>query len=123
VASGGGQAARDQTNVRAFVRKQKTLYNRIKYQKLAEMTDAYCDCTGPPWPSMLRLHAGGTLARFYLCQRCGAIREDKTQTDGTIADTTFHANLESVDLPAAVVEQARAILSAPRYEQGTLFKE
>ena len=66
------------------------------------MTDVYCDCTGPPWPSMLRLHASGTLARFYLCQRCGVIREDKTRTDGTrpFMDGLLPIQFSKTEVPA-----------------------
>ena len=46
---------------------------------------------------------------------------DHTRRDGTIVGTTYHT-LESAALPAAVVEQARAILEAPSYEQASLFE-
>jgi hypothetical protein len=81
----------------------------------------YCDCTGrPPWPSMLRLHVGGESNRYYICRQCGTIREHVCRTDGTIVESHFH-HLESVSLPAAVVEQAREILSRPHFKQGNLF--
>jgi hypothetical protein len=40
--------------------------------------------------------------------------------DGTIVETRFH-RADSVDVPAAVVEQVREILNRPDYEQGVLF--
>jgi hypothetical protein len=80
----------------------------------------YCDCTGgPPWPPMMRIHTN-TASRYYLCRRCGTIREDVCRPDGTIIEARFH-DLEGLDLPAAVVQQAREVLNEPRYEQGSLF--
>jgi hypothetical protein len=83
----------------------------------------FCDCTGrPPWPAMLRVHAGGEINRYYLCRRCGSIREHVCRADGTILDSRYH-HLESAALPAAVVQQAREILSQPHYSQPSLFGE
>jgi hypothetical protein len=67
----------------------------------------------------MRIHAN-TGSRYYLCRQCGTVREDICRRDGTIKDTTFH-RLESVDLPAAVVEQVRDILNQPGFEQPSLF--
>lgn len=81
----------------------------------------YCDCTGrTPWPAMIRLHVGGEMNRYYLCRRCGTIREHVCRSDGTIIENRYH-HLESTDLPAAVVAQAREILTQPRYKQAPLF--
>ena len=80
------------------------------------------NCDGPPWPKMMRLQAGGKPAYFYLCLKCGAVREDAHLRDGTIIGTRWHANLDSASLPAAVAEHAREILDRPRYEQLDLFK-
>jgi hypothetical protein len=88
----------------------------------------FCDCDGPPWPTMTQIHVGGESSRFYLCRKCGTIRENLCRPDGTITGTRYH-ELESVDgstdlteiLPAAVVEQARGILKRPVYQQGSLF--
>jgi hypothetical protein len=67
---------------------------------------------------MLRIHASiHPPARYYLCRECGAIREDPTRGDGTMADETRWHELESTDLPAAVVEQVRAILEQPSFGQ------
>ena len=85
------------------------------------MTSVYCDCDGPPWPEMPRLNAAG-LNRYYLCRRCGTVREDLCRHDGTIISTRRH-NVESADLPAAVVEQARAILDAPRPKRAKFEKQ
>jgi hypothetical protein len=81
----------------------------------------YCDCYGPPWPKMKRIHVGGELSRFYLCRRCGTIREEAGRPDGTLTGAVRYHKLDSVDLPAAVVEQARATLDAPHYDQLSLF--
>ena len=40
--------------------------------------EAYCDCVARP--AMIRLHVAHA-HRFYLCQRCGAVREDIYQTE------------------------------------------
>ena len=40
--------------------------------------------------------------------------------DGTIVDAHYHV-LDSAELPAAVVEQAREVLARPDYQQGALF--
>ena len=69
---------------------------------------------------MIRLHTN-TTSRYYLCRQCGTIREHACRPDGTIVATALH-RLDSVDLPAAVVEQAREILTRPDYEQPTLFE-
>jgi hypothetical protein len=68
---------------------------------------------------MMRIHTN-TPSRYYVCRRCGTIREDYCRPDGTITGTKLH-RLESADLPAAVVEQVREILSQPRYQQRSLF--
>ena len=81
----------------------------------------YCDCTGPPWPAMTRVHVGGNLSRYYLCRRCRTIREDQGRPDGTLTGKVRYHHLESADLPAAVVEQARPILDGPSYGQLSLF--
>ena len=64
---------------------------------------------------------GGELSRFYLCRICGTIREEESRPDGTLTGVVRYRKLDSVDLPAAVVEQARAILNAPHYDQLSLF--
>ena len=70
---------------------------------------------------MLRINVGGELSRFYLCRQCSTIRENKARPDGMLTGEVQYHNLESVDLPAAVIEQAREILDAPRYGQVGLF--
>lgn len=87
---------------------------------MATLSTVFCDCTArPPWPRMMRLHTNLS-SRYYLCRQCRTIREHICRPDGTIVDTRMH-HLESVDLPAAVVEQAREILNRPNYQQKTLF--
>ena len=83
------------------------------------MTEAHCDCTGsPPWPPMIRLHAGGP-NRYYLCRECGAVREDFYQS-GAIVDRHWHDAPDGM-LPAAVTEEALHILSAPGGDQLALW--
>ena len=82
----------------------------------------HCDCDGPPWPLMMRLHAGVVPAIFHLCLGCGTIREDITRRDGTIYATRFYG-LDSDGLPSSVVVQARAILDRPKFTQMGLFGE
>ena len=79
------------------------------------VTEAHCDCTGsPPWPAMIRLHAGGP-NRHYLCPECGAIREDVYRNRAIIGQR-WHEELDG-ELPRAVREEATEILGAPGGEQ------
>lgn len=66
------------------------------------------------------LCVGRGASRYYLCGRCGTIREDLYRSDGTVVITHFH-HFESPNLPAKVVERAREILAQPRYRQLSLF--
>jgi hypothetical protein len=85
------------------------------------MTDAHCDCTGsPPWPAMIRLHAGGP-NRYYLCPECGAIRED-VYRGGAIVDHRWHDAPDGT-LPQAVQEEAQSLLEVPEGEQLALWDE
>jgi hypothetical protein len=80
-----------------------------------------CDCfTTVPWPALYWLHIDLGLSRYYLCRRCGTIREDFCRPDGTVVITHFH-HLENANLPSVVVEQAQGILARPRYRQLSLF--
>jgi hypothetical protein len=80
----------------------------------------YCDCTdGPPWPTTIQIHTN-LLNRYYLCRRCSSVREHVCRPDGTIVEAHYH-DLDSAELPAAVVEQARDILTQPNYRQGLLL--
>jgi len=82
-------------------------------------TEAYCDCVGtPPWPAMMRLH-GGAPNRYYLCRRCGALRED-VYRDGAIVEHRWHDGPNG-RLPAGVREEALQVLAMPRGEQLTLW--
>lgn len=85
----------------------------------ASVTEAYCDCTGfPPWPPMVRLHAGGP-NRYYLCRECGAVREDIYREGGIVAHRWHDA--PDGTLPWAVRMEAKAILEMPRGEQLELW--
>ena len=81
----------------------------------------WCDCNGPPWPPLTRIHVGGETSRFYLCRKCHTIREDKARRDGTLVGETHYHTLDSASLPAVVVEQARDLLDVPGYQQLSLF--
>ena len=70
---------------------------------------------------MARIHVGGEMSRFYLCRKCETIRDDNARRDGTLTGETHYHALDSANLPAAVVEQARALLDAPGYDQLSLF--
>jgi hypothetical protein len=60
----------------------------------------HCDYTSsPPWPAMVRLHAGGP-NRYYVCPKCCAIREDVYQ-GGAIVDHQWHDAPDGT-LPKAV---------------------
>ena len=84
------------------------------------MTETYCDCTGnPPWPPMIRLHAGGP--NRYYCPECGAVKEEVYQ-GGAIVDHRWHDAPDGV-LPEAVREEALETLAAPKGEQLALWKE
>lgn len=68
------------------------------------MGDAHCDCTGmSPWPAMMRLH-GGSPHRYYLCRRCGAVRED-VYSAGAIVEHRWHDSPNG-QLPASVRQEA-----------------
>ncbi len=79
-----------------------------------------CDCTAaPPWPPMTRLHVAGT-SRWYLCRRCGAVREDVCRGDGTILGTRW---LEPGDgLPDVVGGEVGELMERVEYEQLGLFE-
>ena len=82
--------------------------------------NAWCDCSGAaPWVAMVRLHAGGP-HRYYLCRACGAVRED-VYREGSIVEHRWHDEPDGA-LPAAVGEEALAVLRAPRGEQMPLFE-
>jgi len=83
------------------------------------VTEARCDCTGsPPWPAMIRLHAGGP-NRYYLCGECGAVRED-VYSCGAIVDRCWHDRPDGT-LPEAVKQEATHILETPDGQQLTLW--
>lgn len=85
------------------------------------MTEACCDCTGsPPWPAMIRLHAGGP-SRYYLCRECGAIRDD-VYRGGAIVDHRWHDAPDGT-LPKAVREEAQSLLEVPEGEQLALWDD
>jgi hypothetical protein len=86
-------------------------------------TEFWCDCFGMrPWPAMLMLHVGRESSRYYVCPRCGTVREDVLRPDGTVVITHFHSP-ESVNLPDAVVERAQDILAQPHFRQLPLFND
>ena len=70
---------------------------------------------------MLMLYIGRGSRRYYVCPRCGTIREDIPLPDGGVVVTHLHPP-ESPSLPATVIEQAQDILAAPRYRQLSLFE-
>lgn len=85
------------------------------------MTEAYSDCTGsPPWPEMVRLHAGGP-NHYYLYPECGRFRED-VYRGGSIVEHCWRDGPNST-LPEAVREEALEILEAPNGEQLELWGE
>jgi hypothetical protein len=71
---------------------------------------------------MLCLHTGRAARRYYLCPRCGTVREDIARLDGSTAVAHFHRP-ESANLPTAVATRAREILAQPDYKQLSLFDE
>jgi len=85
------------------------------------MTEAYCNCTGaPPWPAMIRLHAGGP-NRYYLCRACGSVREDVYRGDAIVEQRWHEAPEEP--LPRPVQKEAAAFLEAVEGEQLSLWAE
>ena len=85
------------------------------------MTGIVCDCTAaPPWPPMTRLHVAGT-SRWYLCRRCGAVREEVCRVDGTILETRWHS--EGGDgLPGVVAGEVGELMERVECEQLGLFE-
>jgi hypothetical protein len=77
--------------------------------------EAICACSNR---AMQRLNVGG-LNRYYFCTECSRIREEICDSGGVIAYVRFH-EIQGEDLPALVVEQARAILDQCR--QLSLFE-
>lgn len=76
------------------------------------MTEANCDCDGfPPMQRLLVAHAN----RFYLCQRCGAVREDVYQ-NGAITRQVWHASPDALGSDAAR-QEAERVLRAARTKQ------
>ncbi|MCP4538065.1 MAG: hypothetical protein GY832_13060 [Chloroflexi bacterium] len=71
--------------------------------------ETYCDCQGPPWPPMTRLHIPG---RYFVCLNCQTVRQEITRPDGTILDVTYH-RLDDGTLPQAVDDAAREVLAPP----------
>jgi hypothetical protein len=69
---------------------------------------------------MLRLHGGGP-NRYYLCRACGAIRED-VYRDGAIVAYRWH-DAPDGQLPAAIRQEARDILSMPHPDQLELWPD
>ncbi len=69
---------------------------------------------------MMRLHAGAP-HRYYLCQVCGAIREDIYQ-EGTIVATRWHDEPNG-QIPSTVRREALAVLRLPRGEQLPLWDD
>lgn len=64
--------------------------------------------------SLHQVPVGGS-SRYYVCPECGAVREEATDTGGTIK-VRYHA-LNSEALSKIVVEKARAILEQLKPEQ------
>ena len=81
----------------------------------------YCDCDGPPWPEMARLHVGGPF-RWFVCPKCSTIRQEIVNPDGTTAGVRYH-ELDAERLPVTVAAEARAILEQPKGEQLSLWGE
>jgi hypothetical protein len=89
-------------------------------ERLGNRAGVFCDCTAaPPWPEMQRLSVAGP-NRYYLCRACGRVREEVCRADGTIVEVCFHKVVDG-SLPPAAAEQARDLLTRPRYEQLSLF--
>ena len=83
--------------------------------QMPKINEAYCDCTGsPPWPAMMRLHAGAP-NHYYLCLECGAMRED-VYKGGAIIEHHWHEEPNGA-LPTAVYEEAVEVLAVPHGEQ------
>ena len=74
--------------------------------------EAFCDCSN--FPAMFRLHVTHA-NRFYLCQRCGAVREDVYQ-DGAIPRQFWHASPDALSSDVTR-EEAERVLRIVRTEQ------
>jgi len=67
---------------------------------------------------MMRLH-GGAPNRYYLCRRCGAVRED-VYREGAIVEHRWHDAPDGT-LPDAVCQEAWEILAMPHGDQLALW--
>jgi hypothetical protein len=96
---------------------------REKIQQMITTVDTPCDCfRASPWPAMLCLYIDRAARRYYLCPRCGTVREDVARLDGSTAVAHFYRP-ESGNLPTAVAKRAREILARPDYRQLSLFDD
>lgn len=79
--------------------------------------EANCDCDG--FPLMQRLHVASA-SRFYLCQKCGAVREDVYQ-HGAITRQIWHDSPGTLSSSGAARREAERALRIARTEQLELF--
>jgi hypothetical protein len=85
---------------------------REEEQSKMTMPEACCVCVGPPWLPMIPLHTGG-LSRWYVCPRCGMIRQEMHRPGRGTANVIYH-NLDDGRLSKAVIDEARAVLKRVR---------
>jgi hypothetical protein len=76
------------------------------------MPEVCCVCVGPPWLPMIRLHIEG-LDRWYVCPRCGRVRQEMYQPGRETASVICHSPDDGT-LSKAVIDEARAVLKRVR---------
>ena len=73
---------------------------------------ACCVCEGPPWLPMIPLHVGGP-NRWYVCPRCGMVRQEMYQPGRGTASVIYH-DLDGGTLSETVIDEARKVLGRVR---------
>ena len=72
------------------------------------MPEAYCVCEGPPWLPMISLRVEDP-HRWYVCPRCGIVRQEMYQPGRGTASVIYH-DLDGGTLSKIVIDTAQGVL-------------